>query len=119
MSLMDVDGEKAIFGNSPQRQQRRALGLQFKATHQRMIDWKRDERNLQLLTPEARNKSLALWNTCWLYYLTEVYLEDTAKPEIQETAVEILAHCEQTDSGDIFRGWVSIFGSKLSMNVLY
>jgi hypothetical protein len=119
MSLMDDNGEKALFGNSPQRQQRRALGLQFKATHQRMIDWKRDERNLRLLTPEARNKSLALWNTCWLYYLTEVYLEDTSKTEIQEAAIQVLAHCEQPDLEDIFLGWVSVFGSKLGVNVVY
>lgn len=119
MSLMNDNGEKALFGNSPQRQQRRALGLHFKTTHQRMINWKRDERNLLSLTPEARNKSLALWNTCWLYYLTEVYLEDTAKPEIQEAAIQVLAHCEQPDSEDIFLGWVSVFGSKLDANVVY
>jgi hypothetical protein len=118
MSLMDDNGERTLFGNSPQRQQRRALGFQFKATHQRMIDWKRDERNLQLLTSEARNKSLALWNTCWLYYLSEVYLEDTAKPEIQEAAIQVLAHCEQSDSEDIFLGWVSVSGSKLGVNVV-
>lgn len=84
-----------------------------------MIDWKRDDRNLQSLTPEAGSKSLALWNTCWLYYLTEVYLEDTAKPEIQEAAIEVLAHCEQSDWQDVFLGWVSVFGSKLDMTIVF
>lgn len=72
-----------------------------------MIEWKRDERRLDRLDKRTRERSLAMWNACWLYYLTEAYLEDTEKPEIRETAVGLLLLCEQAEDDDQWMGWVS------------
>ena len=107
MAEMDAAGEQALFGQSLSRQDRRRIGLAFKATHRRMIEWRQDEQSLEQLETPLRERSLALWNACWLYYLTEVYLEDMKKPEIREAAVGVLLYCEQADDDDRWLGWVS------------
>ena len=117
IALGNESTEHRLFGDTSCRIRRRALGIQLKAINKRRTEWLADREYLEWLEEDVRRRSLVLCQAIWLQILSDVYLEDMEREDVQLLALKVLEDCEVVGTDCLFLSWVNlrrvIFTAKL------